>query len=348
MQFGFYPGHQSGCGYPRECPHLGGASVGHLVHIVNTSEDSRLDVHRQLDAERERNAKLVVEVESLEKALEQAKLELRLERQSKFSARKQNAEPDDGHCENAFENANDTKGKLGAPIGHVGWYRKTPSHYDLLIDVPAPARCPHCKADKVSVYDSQEASENLEEDIIDSQHHVTLFIHPAARCRECRRWVQQVGIGEILGSRIGPNVRTMAIYLRNEIGVSYRKVSRAIEDLLGLNFTPAAVIGFEKRLAEQAQPVVVDIEKKSPAPKVPSMLMKRGGRSMEIEPTAGFTRPATTFTSSLKLLAVRRFHKIFWADRSPSQHPLLIYPTRFAQFSGLFSVSQLPNFSKTF
>jgi len=36
MQFGFYPGHENGCGHPRDCPHLGGASVGHLVHIVNS------------------------------------------------------------------------------------------------------------------------------------------------------------------------------------------------------------------------------------------------------------------------------------------------------------------------
>ncbi len=61
----------------------------------------------------------------------------------------------------------------------------------------------------------------------------------------------------------------MAIYLRNEIGVSYRKVSRAIEDLLGLEFTPAAVISFEKLLAINAQPIVADIEKKIPSSEGP-------------------------------------------------------------------------------
>ena len=79
MQFVFYPGHENGCGHPRDCPHLGGASVGHLVHIVNTSEDSQLYVHRELDAQRKRNSELVTEVLRLEKALEQAQLELRLE-----------------------------------------------------------------------------------------------------------------------------------------------------------------------------------------------------------------------------------------------------------------------------
>ncbi len=54
----------------------------------------------------------------------------------------------------------------------------------------------------------------------------------------------------------------MAVYLRNEIGVTYRKVPRALRDLLGLSFTPAALIGFEKMLADQAGPIVADIEKK--------------------------------------------------------------------------------------
>ena len=260
MQFGFYPDHENGCGHPRECPHLGGASVGHLVHIVNTSEDSRLYVHRQLDAERERNSKLVAEVLRLEQALEQARLELRLERQNKFATNKQKAESDDG--ESVAHAQETSKGKRGAPVGHAGWYRKTPTQYDILVDVAAPTRCPHCKTNNVAVYDSQELSEHLQEDIVDGQHHVTLFTHPPARCRDCRRWVQQAGKGEILGSRIGPHVRSMAIYLRNEIGISYRKVSRAIEDLLGLNFTPAALIGFEKLLAQQTQPLVADIEKK--------------------------------------------------------------------------------------
>ena len=71
MQFGYYPGHESGCGHPKACAHLGGASVGYLVHIVNTSADSRLNVYRQLDAERERNSELAREVLRLEKALEQ-------------------------------------------------------------------------------------------------------------------------------------------------------------------------------------------------------------------------------------------------------------------------------------
>ena len=226
MQFGFYPGHENGCGHPRDCPHLGGASVGHLVQIVNSSESGRLYVYRQLDAERERNSQLVADVMRLEKALEQAQLELRLERQNKFSTSKK-SESDSSESDSTVQQT-DT-GKRGAPVGHAGWHRKTPTQYDIRVDVVAPSCCPHCKSKNVALYASQQPSEHLQEDIIDGRYHVSLFTHPSARCRDCRRWVQQSGEGEILGSRIGPHVRAMAVYLRNEVGVSYRKVSRAIE-----------------------------------------------------------------------------------------------------------------------
>ena len=46
------------------------------------------------------------------------------------------------------------------------------------------------------------------------------------------------------------------------IGISYRKVPRAIEEMFGITFTPAALIGFEETLATLAEPLVDDIVKK--------------------------------------------------------------------------------------
>ncbi len=74
--------------------------------------------------------------------------------------------------------------------------------------------------------------------------------------------MQQPGKDEILNSRIGPYLRSTAVYLRNVIGISYRKVPQAIEEMFGISFTPAALIGFETVLAEKAEPVVDDIAKK--------------------------------------------------------------------------------------
>ena len=125
MQFGFYLGHENGCGHPRDCPHLGGAWVGHLVHIVNSSENSRLLVHRQLDAERERNSKLVAGVLRLEKALKQAQLELRLERQNKFAtSKKSDCEATAPLSKQALANA---VHRLVMPVGPVKHRHNTAS-----------------------------------------------------------------------------------------------------------------------------------------------------------------------------------------------------------------------------
>ena len=257
----FYPNHEYGCKLVKACPHLGGASLGTLVLAGRDHTETFRGLNLQLDAERKRNSKLFAENRQLEQKIEQLKLELRLERQNKFATNKQKADSQLGDAAASPEQQKPA-GKRGAPQGHAGWHRKTPIEYDVRVDVAAPRRCPHCDSCSIAVYSSQAATEHLQEDIVDGQYHVTLFTRPSARCRSCRRWVQQAGEGEILGSRIGPHVRAMAVYLRNEIGVSYRKVSRAIEDLLGLSFTPAAMIGFEKMLSQQTEPIVADIEKK--------------------------------------------------------------------------------------
>ena len=63
-------------------------AVGMLVNITNSSPKSRLQLHRRLDAERVINSELVSQVLRLEKELEQARLELKLERQNKFASPK--------------------------------------------------------------------------------------------------------------------------------------------------------------------------------------------------------------------------------------------------------------------
>ena len=260
MSFPFYPKHEYGCPHVRHCPHAGGAAIGHLVLLAGNNEDLHLQLHRQIDGERARNRQLYAENQQLEAKIEQLQLELRLERQNKFATNKQKTQSD--KADEPTPRAAKKNSKRGAPVGHPGWYRKTPTQYDVRVEALAPRQCPHCQSSNIAIYAGQPDGEHLQEDIIDGHYHVTLFVHPAARCRACRQWVQQAAAGEILGSRIGPHVRAMAVYLRNEIGVSYRKVPRALGDLLSFNFTPAALIGFETMLADQAQPIIADIEKK--------------------------------------------------------------------------------------
>jgi transposase len=260
MKFCFYPKHEFACPQVSHCPHLGGAALGTLVHLANSSGDSLDYVHRQLDASRKSVSDLVAENEALKREVERLKLELKLERQTKFATSRQRQA--DAVEDKPTESPSQAEPrKRGAPVGHPGWFRATPTEYDSLVEVVPPADCPHCGG-PVSVYTSQDPTDHIQEDLVAGRHHVTLFRHPQARCRSCRRWVHTVGEGEIVGSMIGPRLRAAAVYLHTDIGISLRKVPRAIAELFDFRFTPAALIGFEKLLAANAEPVSDDIRKK--------------------------------------------------------------------------------------
>jgi transposase len=259
MTFSFYPKLEHDCPNVSHCPHLGGAAIGTVVLLANQTQESREYLFRTIDAERETISQLLKENERLEKELAQVKLELKLERQNKFATNPQ--KQSDTSKSTHDKAASPASKKRGAPAGHPGWFRKTPTEYDWAIDVPPPKRCPHCPG-RVTVDPAFDPSEHLQEDVIDGQYRVVLYRHPAACCDDCGEWLQQPGIGELLGSRIGPHLRSSALFLRNVIGISYRKIPQVIQEMFGITFTPAALIGFEKLVAELAKPVVDDIAKK--------------------------------------------------------------------------------------
>jgi transposase len=260
MTFCFYPKHEYACPNLRHCPHVGGAALASLVHAANESDEEADRRHRQIDAARKSVSELVAENEALKREVERLKLELKLERQTKFATKRQRQGETSPNT--PAENPSQAgRRKRGAPAGHPGWFRRRPTQYDALVEVAAPADCPHCRG-PVSIYRSQCPSDHYQEDLVAGRRHVTLFRHPVARCRSCRDWVQQAGEGEILGSMIGPRLRAAAVFLHNDIGISLRKVPRAIGELFDFRFTPAALIGFEKLLATFAEPVVEDIRKK--------------------------------------------------------------------------------------
>jgi transposase len=257
MNFCFYPRHEYACPNVGHCPHLGGAALGTLVIAADTQEDYRRMLLGQLDHERERVSQLYDENEQLKTQVAQLKLELKVERQSKFATSAsenpespQTTDTDDGQQK-----------KRGAPVGHPGWFRPAPTEYDRVVEVDAPDRCPRCGG-SVHLFPNVDPYGHLQEDVVEGVYQVVLYRHPTARCDDCRNWVKQAGDGELLGSRIGPRLRSWAVFLRNGIGISYRKVPTVLEELLGVSFTPAALLGFEKMLADRSEPLVDDIAKK--------------------------------------------------------------------------------------
>ncbi|MBN2294281.1 MAG: transposase [Pirellulales bacterium] len=226
MNISFYPKHEYACPNVSRCPHLGGAALGTLVIAADEQEDYRRMLLGQVDYERKRSSRLYEENKQLKKQVEQFKLELKVERQSRFAT--SSSEKSEGHQSADRSDSDDGRPKKrGAPVGHPGWYRPAPVEYDSLVEVDAPGRCPHCGG-SVHLYPSVAPSDHLQEDVVEGVYKVVLYRHPAARCDSCRNWVKQAGDGE----------------------------------LLGVSFKPATLLGFEKMLAKRSEPLVDDIAKK--------------------------------------------------------------------------------------
>jgi transposase len=253
--FVFYPKHEFGCRQVEHCPHLGGASLGSLVHAADGNQEWTDALLRQVDALREENADNARTIAQQQERIEQLERELKAERQKQFKASK-------GEEEVPAVAIKDEAGaaRRGAPVGHPGWFRPTPITIDRTILVPAPATCPFCHRRVVARPDLP-PYDHVQEDLVEGLRTTTCYRHEEARCsnRQCRRWVRQAGAGEILRAKIGPEMRGRALFLRFGIGLPLRKVVAAIGGLDCLSFTPAALLGFEVQAAERARPLAHDV-----------------------------------------------------------------------------------------
>ena len=148
--------------------------------------------------------------------------------------------------------------KRGAPVGHPGWVRPKPRQIDLRFEVPAPRRCPECQS--TGLEPVAEVREHVQEDIVLEPRVVTTcFVHRQAHCPKCQHDVILTGPGELPGSYIGPAAKATAIYLRYDLNVSDRKISRFFADFFGLKFVPASAYGFERQAVRRGQPIYQDL-----------------------------------------------------------------------------------------
>src|SRR5262249_43344768 len=104
---------------------------------------------------------------------------------------------------------------------------------------------------------------HLQEDIVlEPRTRVRCYHHRQAYCPHCGRAVWQPGPGELPGAYIGPAAKATAIYLRYELNVSDRKISRFFRDFFGLTFVPASVFGFERQAVRRGQALYADLLEK--------------------------------------------------------------------------------------
>src|SRR5213594_868368 len=242
------------CPHRNSCPYLEGLSTSWVFHRYQEVagpecqyEYQLEELYRQLDEERRQRHKLELENQ-------QIKAQLNALHRRQFKGRKAAATPPPD-CPSA------KRKKRGAPVGHPPWQRAKPKHIDEVIPVPAPKKCPHCQ--NAQLQPLTETHEHVQEDIVLQPRTVAnCYLHQQAYCPRCDRQVMQPGPGELLGSYIGPAAKATAIYLRYELNVPCRKISRFFEDFFGLTFVPASAYGFERQATRRGRPLYEDLRDK--------------------------------------------------------------------------------------
>jgi transposase len=257
-----YPPHDFECLYRHACPYLDGLSTQWVLGEYRRAHDVYQEHLRIIDGFDE-NLKVRDErLRVLERENAELKAKLQALHQRQFrSNKKKNAEPGGNKGESVSRTKEGEKKKRGAPVGHPGWTRPNPDPIDRTVDVPAPTICPHCQSDNLTPI--EETTEHVQEDIvIRPQTLVTRYLHGQAFCARCHRPVVQAGEGELLNAPIGPVAKSVAIYLRYRIGVSYRKTTELLRELFGLTFVPASALGFDRKAAARGRPLYEDLRDK--------------------------------------------------------------------------------------
>ena len=252
-----HPPHDFKCPYEHTCPHLDFLSTRWVFSQYQYGQDEyqeHLEIidrfHESLKERDEQIRKLTRENAELK-----AKVKMMHERQFKPN-KKNDAAPLPGKASIA-----PIKKKRGAPMGHPGWQRPKPVNIDHTIVVAAPATCPYCH--KQGLTPSPSWQEHIQEDIVLTPRTVVpRYLHEQAFCSTGNRLVVQPGQDEILHAPIGPVAKSVAIYLRYQIGISYRKTTKLLWELFGLKFVAASAVGFDHKASARGESIHNDLREK--------------------------------------------------------------------------------------
>jgi transposase len=257
-----YSPHDFECLSRHCCPHLDGLSTQWVLGEYRRAQDVYQEHLRIIDVFDGHLKVRDERIRLLERENAELKAKLQALHQRQFrSNKKKNAEPGGNKGESVSRTKEGEKKKRGAPVGHPGWTRPNPDHIDRTVDVPAPTICPHCQSDLLTPM--EERTEHFQEDIvIQPRTLVTCYRHGQAFCTRCHRPVVQAGEGELLNAPIGPVAKSVAIYLRYRIGVSYRKTTELLRELFDLTFVPASALGFDRKAAARGRPLYEDLRDK--------------------------------------------------------------------------------------
>jgi hypothetical protein len=237
------------CPYRHRCPHLDQLSCSWVMEQYQEAFELRERLDR-VEADHHRR------IEELTQTLAQRDAtiaQLRLQHRKQFKANVQKPPLQEAEKPGAR--------KRGAPVGHPPWRRPEPTRIDRQVDVPAPRQCPHCDHPHLQEYD--ELYVHVQEDIVlVPQTWVTRYVHQQCWCPVCRRAVYQTAPDELPGCQIGPVTRAVAIHLRYDLQIPYRKTQHILKNLFGMPLVPASAMAFDRKATIKGRPLYEELRVK--------------------------------------------------------------------------------------
>jgi hypothetical protein len=234
------------CPYRHACPHMGRLSTTWAMEVHQDADE----LWEQYHVMEERYLQRIAELEQTLRERDDKIAQLRLEHQKQFKA---NVKP-------PLVREGGPK-KRGAPLGHPPWRRREPDHVDETVPVPAPETCPRCQCDHLSA--CPEVYEHVQEDIVlVPRTRVIRFRHDQSYCPKCRRPVYQTAPDEVAGCSIGPVTRAVAMHLRYDLQIPYRKVQHILRDLFGMPLVPASAMSFDRQAGARGIPLYEELTAK--------------------------------------------------------------------------------------
>jgi len=256
-----WPPHDFVCLYEHTCPYLDGLSTQWVLGQYRRADDVYHEHLRIIDDFREAVEERDGRIRVLERGLAELRAKYQTLHRKQFKPNRKQNEAESGQGASGSSSTATKPKKRGAPVGHPGWSRPVPTRIDRIVPVPSPRACPHCGSHDLTSEGTMH--EHIQEDIVvKPQTVVTKYVHEEAFCPHCNRTVVGAGPDEIPNAPIGPLAKSTAGYLRYEIGVSYRKVQRILDDLFGMACVPASLVGFDNKAAKQGKPLYEDVRDK--------------------------------------------------------------------------------------
>ncbi len=148
--------------------------------------------------------------------------------------------------------------KKGGLFGHIGWFRTPPKKSIDKIEELELQSCPECGSHEIT--ECSQIEEHLQEDILIPKVQVTLYRKHKYYCRSCKKLITARAKDELPKSYIGPQAKSLAVFLKCAVKISDRDIRNIFDKVLGLKIGISSIVGFREQLKTQVKPIYENLK----------------------------------------------------------------------------------------